>query len=438
MDLVTVIISGGSGSRLWPLSTKDKPKPFVELFKDGNLLEKTIARAKNISSKLLFVCNKKHLALHQKAIQNSGLTCYFLLEEEGKNTAPAILMAARFLQKKGLSDVVLLVLPADQFILEQDKFEKAVQIAKIRAQKGGLITFGICPSYPETGYGYLHLEAGAGDLVCVKEFVEKPDLPKAKEFLRQKNYFWNSGIFCFSLRSGLQAFEKHQPQMSEVSLQCIEKSTQIDNRIFFDAETFGAFEAISMDYAIMEKHQEVFAVKTNFQWSDIGSWYSAAKLFPKDKKDNVLQGDYFELNNKNTFLLARNNFFGLLGLENISIVESPQGILIAHNSKLQEVKKIFEYINSPKRKTSVIKKLALAPEILQVTLECNQNYQFRTEENCNIINASSQPAVLFVDEKSITLRASEGIFLKKETQVFLENKNTQTQKWIKIQSQKQE
>ena len=438
MNIIPVIISGGSGSRLWPLSTKDQPKPFIPLFEDENLLEKTIQRLEGLFEQIIFVCNQQHLSLHQKVMQKKKIHCSYLLEEKGKNTAPAVLMAARVLEERGLSKAIMLVLPADQFILEKKKFQKAVQLAAQQAKKKGLITFGIKPSYPETGYGYLYLKNSKQSVVELKQFVEKPNLEKAKEFLKQKNYFWNSGIFCFSVQSIIQAFEKYQPQDTKNSLEVLQNSKKQSNLLFFHSESFQKFSAISLDYAIMEKHNEVFAVRANFQWSDIGNWYSVAKIFPKDKQGNIIQANSFGLENKNIFLLAKKNFFGLLGLEDISIVESEQGILIAHNSKLQEVKKIFQYINQ-KKKSTIMKKISIIPEIVEFSIEQKKKYSFFCEQSCNLINTSATATSLLVDNKTHLLKKNEGIFLTKGKKITFENTKKEKQKWIRIQSlEKQE
>lgn len=432
MNLIPIIISGGSGSRLWPLSTKKKPKPFIDLFSDKNLLDKTITRLQGISQQIFFICNQSHLALHQQAMQNKNIRCSFLLEKEGRNTAPAILMAARVLEQQGLNDAIMLVLPADQFILEKEKFQQSVQIAAQQAQKKGLVTFGIKPSYPETGYGYLCLEEKIEPIVHLKKFIEKPSLEKAQKFLQQKNYFWNSGIFCFSVQSILEAFEKHQPQMIKISLEVLQKSIQKENQFFFDSQSFQKFPSISIDYAIMEKHSDVFAVCTDFHWSDIGSWFSVAKLFAKDKQGNNLQGNYFGLENQNTFLLAKNNFFGLLGLQNISIIESEQGILIAHNSKLQEVKKIFEYVYQ--KPQPMVRKIYNSPEILEINIASMEKYTLKIQQDCSIVNVGLDDSILTVNQKKVKVRKNDSIFLPKKIQITFKNHTTQEQKWIKIQT----
>ena len=440
MKVIPVIISGGSGSRLWPLSTSQTPKPFLPLFSNSNLLEKTLERLSGLfATEVLLVTNQKHLELHQKSIQKTKLSCFFLLEDEGKNTAPAILMAARFLQSRGLSEQLMLVLPADQFILEIEKFYCAVQIAVRQAQIRGLVTFGVKPSYPETGYGYLCTEKEpiTSHVFRVIEFIEKPNSIKAQEFFKQKNYFWNSGMFCFSVKNILQAFDQYQKQMSKNSLECLKKSVKVGNdRLYFDPETFRRFDSISLDYAIMEKHSEVFAVRADFKWSDIGSWYSVANLFKKDEDGNVLQGKHFSLENKNVFLLAKKHFFGLLGLEDISIIEGEQNILIAHKDKLQEVKNIFQFVTSKEAEAEADvekKQLSIFPEIFQLTLQSKEKYNFRTTSNCSIINIGLNSNSLFIEQKEKKLQKGEGIFITKNTGILFENNTKKLQQWVSIQ-----
>ena len=432
MDLIPIIISGGSGSRLWPLSTIEKPKPFVELFAETNLLEKTLHRLKFLQKPIVIVCNKKHLQIHEKIVARNKIQASYILEEEGRNTAPAVLMAARILEKKGFLNSIMLVLPADHYIQEIAKFQKDVQLAAKHSQKGGLVTFGISPTYPETGFGYLHLKEKK-KISPILQFIEKPKLEKAKKFIKDKNYAWNSGIFCFSVKEILKSFSELQMQFLKNSNLCLQKSDFQQNKIFLHQETFKKFDSISLDYAIMEKSKEVFVVKASFSWSDVGNWNSVRDLLQKDKKGNVLKGNCFALNTKNSFLLAKNNFFGLLGLENIAIVESDQGILIAHTSQMQKVKEIFEYRKNTKEPSVQI--LNNDPEILAITLYCNQKYEFFAAQSCLIIN-QTDAAELFIGQKKHTLQKKEVIFCQKEN-IFFINYHDQPQKWIKIEFQNQ-
>ena len=432
MNLIPVILSGGSGSRLWPLSTIEKPKPFLELFTETNLLEKTLQRLKNLQQPIVIVCNKKHLQIHEEVVTRNKIQANYILEEEGRNTAPAVLMAARVLEETGFLNSIMLVLPSDHYIEEITKFEKDIQLAAEQSQKGGLITFGIFPTSPETGFGYLHLKE-KNKISPVLQFIEKPKLEKAKQFIKNKNYTWNSGIFCFSVKEILKNFSKFQVQFFRNSKICLQKSYFQKNKIFLHQETFQKFDSISLDYAIMEKSKEVFAIRASFFWNDVGNWSSVRDLLQKDNGGNILKGNVFSLDTKNSFLLAKNNFFGLLGLENITIIESEQGILVAHNSQMQEVKKIFEYRKNTKKPSVQI--LSKDPEILEITLYANQKYEFFVTQSCLIINKTNT-AEIFIGKKKHILQKKEIIFCQQE-KVFFKNNHDQPQRWIKIEFQNQ-
>ena len=350
MKLVAVILSGGSGSRLWPLSTSKLPKPFLPIFENSNLFEKTLDRLKGLDlAKLLIITNEKYDNLHRKSLKKYSFSSYLILEKEGQNTAPAVLMAARFVEKHFGENTALLVLPADHLIENYKAFETAVNLAVKFSQKGGLITFGIKPTHPELGYGYICLnKEEESQIYLTKKFVEKPTLKKALYYLKQKNYLWNSGIFCFSVKSILAAFKKEQKKMWQHSALCLNRSLPANfslkksSKLLLDPKSFAGFNSISLDYAIMEKYQPVYTMKANFDWNDLGNWKAVSQAFSSDKQGNKLIGDNFSLHNQNVFLYAKKNFYGMIGLKDINIIEAGNKILLVHNDYLQEVKKIFE------------------------------------------------------------------------------------------------
>ena len=367
MKLVAVVLSGGSGSRLWPLSTDSLPKPFLPLFGEKNLLEKTLHRLSFLPLQAtLIVTNQKYYSLHkksQKKINNQKINqkqtnfkTNFLLEPVSKNTAPAVLMAAHWVKDHFGKDAVMLVLPADHLIEKNKIFTEDVILAAKQAQKQGIITFGIPPNYPETGYGYICTSEKevSKKIQKIARFVEKPDLKTAQKYVKSKKYFWNSGIFCFSVKSIISAFQEFQPKIWQNSILCAKK-TVLEKKAdahLLEENSFNAMNSISLDYGIMEKYQPIYAIQSNFDWNDVGSWKSIAMLKKADKSGNKLQGDFFSLENKNTFLQSEKNFYALIGLENISIVEKDGAILIAANSHLQEVRQAFEFSQKKTNKTN--------------------------------------------------------------------------------------
>ena len=353
MKLVAVVLSGGSGSRLWPLSTDSLPKPFLPLFGEKNLLEKTLYRLSFLPLQAtLIVTNQKYYTLHKKSQkqispQKPKLKTNFLLEPVPKNTAPAVLMAAHWVKQHFGEDTIMLVLPADHLIENNKAFSKDVLLAAKQAEKQGIVTFGIKPSHPETGYGYICTgeREVAKKIQKIARFVEKPDLKTAQKYVKSKKYFWNSGIFCFSVKSIISAFQEFQPKIWQNSILCAKK-TVLEKKAdahLLEENSFNAMNSISLDYGIMEKYQPIYAIQSNFDWNDVGSWKSIAMLRKADKSGNKLQGDFFSLENKNTFLQSEKNFYALIGLENISIVEGDGAVLIVANSHLQEVRQAFEF-----------------------------------------------------------------------------------------------
>ena len=317
------------------------------------MLEKTLYRLSFLPLQAtLIVTNQKYYTLHKKSQkqispQKPKLKTNFLLEPVPKNTAPAVLMAAHWVKQHFGEDTIMLVLPADHLIENNKAFSKDVLLAAKQAEKQGIVTFGIKPSHPETGYGYICTGESevAKKIQKIARFVEKPDLKTAQKYIKSKKYFWNSGIFCFSVESIISAFQEFQPKMWQNSILCAKK-TVLEKKAdahLLEENSFNAMNSISLDYGIMEKYQPIYAIQSNFDWNDVGSWKSIAMLKKADKSGNKLQGDFFSLENKNTFLQSEKNFYALIGLENISIVEKDGAILIAANSHLQEVRQVFEF-----------------------------------------------------------------------------------------------
>ena len=317
------------------------------------MLEKTLYRLSFLPLQAtLIVTNQKYYTLHKKSQkqispQKPKLKTNFLLEPVPKNTAPAVLMAAHWVKQHFGEDTIMLVLPADHLIENNKAFSKDVLLAAKQAEKQGIVTFGIKPSHPETGYGYICTgeREVAKKIQKIARFVEKPDLKTAQKYVKSKKYFWNSGIFCFSVKSIISAFQEFQPKIWQNSILCAKK-TVLEKKAdahLLEENSFNAMNSISLDYGIMEKYQPIYAIQSNFDWNDVGSWKSIAMLRKADKSGNKLQGDFFSLENKNTFLQSEKNFYALIGLENISIVEGDGAVLIVANSHLQEVRQAFEF-----------------------------------------------------------------------------------------------
>ena len=353
--LVPVILSGGAGTRLWPLSREMAPKSFMPLPDGGTLLGKTATRALALPgiAELVTVTNRD-LYFHTRDVY-AGLADRhdksFLLEPFGRNTAPAVALAALHVQARHGSDAVLLVLPADHLIQDQAGFAAAVGRAVSLAQERMLTTFGIRPTQPETGFGYLECGDALGGSVAVlpayrvKRFVEKPPLEDARLYVARGNYVWNSGIFCFTAGAILDAFARHAPALL-ATVQPIAQTLggkRDTPMLEIDPERFAAVPDISIDYAVMEPAAvagSVAVVRGNFDWSDIGSWQAVSDLTPPDAHGNRGRGERVSVATRDTFVHSEDRIVATVGIENLVIVDTPDAVLVAHRDHLQRVREV--------------------------------------------------------------------------------------------------
>ncbi|MCX7846293.1 MAG: mannose-1-phosphate guanylyltransferase [Dictyoglomaceae bacterium] len=333
MKVKAVIIAGGSGKRLWPISTEDIPKPYLNLFGEENLIKNAYDRAKRVSKDIYMVVNIKH----KKHIEN--LPSEKIYEIIGRNTAPAIALASLFLNDED----IMVVLPADHVIPDLDKFEKVIKKAVDFAdKKDALITLGIKPTYPETGYGYIELgEKVEEDVYKVLLFHEKPDIQKAKNYIERGNFFWNSGIFIWKNKSIKSAFQKH---LTEDYKKLYTLKEHIGKESFEEKieEVYKEIKSVSIDKGILEKAKNIYVIPADFQWSDIGSWESLYNIFPKDDKENYIIGEVKTLDVKNSLILNYSNKETVVIEEDIIIVVITEDkILISKKGSSSKIKDII-------------------------------------------------------------------------------------------------
>ncbi|MDR2871025.1 MAG: mannose-1-phosphate guanylyltransferase/mannose-6-phosphate isomerase, partial [Xanthomonadaceae bacterium] len=338
-DLLPVILSGGSGTRLWPLSREAYPKQFLPLVGDDTMLQATWRRVVPLNArKPIVVVNQEHRFIVAEQLREIGVEpAAVILEPVGRNTAPAIALAALQATCNG-DDPFLLVLPSDHVIRDEKAFQTAVIEAAKVAETGKLVTFGVVPTGPETGYGYIKAVSRQGTSE-VERFVEKPDLKTAEQYVASGGYYWNSGMFLFKASRYLEELERYQPVILESCRKALELSVRDYDFIRIDTESFGACPSDSIDYAVMEKTDSAAVVPLNAGWSDVGSWSALWEVSSQDNAGNACHGDVVSLDCRNTYAYGQ-RLIAMIGLENMVVVETDDAILVGHRDRIQEVKDI--------------------------------------------------------------------------------------------------
>lgn len=345
-----VVLAGGTGSRLWPKSRAAYPKQFLSLTSDSSLLQDTIARLSNSNSQApIVVCNDAHRfivaeQLRQKHIEHDGI----LLEPVGRNTAPAIALAALHATKEG-DDPILFVLPADHVIEDEELFQQAIENAQALAKQDLLVTFGVVPQHPHTGYGYIKAGDKLDNGFNVASFIEKPTLETAHQFIESGGYFWNSGMFMFRASRYLEELGKHAPAMLEVCQRAIETEKPDLDFIRVDKDIFASCPSDSIDYAVMEKTDCAAMVPLNAKWSDVGSWTSLWENADKDNDGNVRIGDTLLENTSNCYINAEQRLVTAVGLHDVIIVETKDAVLVAHKDDTQSIRRVVDKLERDKR-----------------------------------------------------------------------------------------
>lgn len=335
----TVILCGGSGTRLWPVSRKTTPKQFSKLFKGQSLFEMTVERNKALSDGFIIVVNSAQLPLCKTQIKADS--ALFLAESVGRNTAPAIAMAALASDPQE----ILLVLPSDHLIKDPQIYNECVSKAQRLAHNNHLVTFGIKAAYPETGFGYI--EAEGSDVVS---FKEKPNLELAKEYVASSKYFWNSGMFCFKAGVFLEELLKHSPEIHKACERAHRALQNRDGVIELTEDLMKTIPADSIDYAVMEKSDNVKVVPSSFYWSDLGSFDSLYDELDKDDSGNTSCDQFYQVNSKNNLVIGGKKVIATFDLEDLIIVDTEDALLIGKRGQAQKVKELMQKVVSERPK----------------------------------------------------------------------------------------
>jgi mannose-1-phosphate guanylyltransferase / mannose-6-phosphate isomerase len=384
MQLITTILCGGAGSRLWPVSRELHPKPFIRLEDGQSLLQKAFLRGAQLPgvAEILTVTNRELLFKTQdefREVNTADLPTSFVLEPCGRNTAAAIAIAVLQVLKRYGPDTLMLVLAADHLITDQRAFETAVAKASELAAAGKLVTFGIEPNAPETGYGYI--EANGNEVL---RFVEKPSLEKAQEYLASGRFLWNSGIFCFTAGTMLKQLELHCPDVFAATAACAELSREAQGNGFtqleLDNKSFKVVPDVSIDYAVMEKSDRIAVVPCSIGWTDIGSWTALGNLVQADASGNRILGDALAYNTHNCIIQSTDRLVGAVGVDDLIVVDTPDAVLIAKKSSAQDVKHIYAQLKATGHEAHKIHRTVHRPWGTYTVLEEGNGFKIKRIE----------------------------------------------------------
>jgi len=451
MQIIPVILSGGSGTRLWPLSRKQYPKQYLPLAGDNTMLQETILRLSGLDNLAdpIIVCNADHRFLVAEQCQQIDIkNPVILLEPVGRNTAPAI-TAAALQSLKETDDAVLLVLSADHVIQDVESFHQAINIASNQAQEGKLATFGIVPTDANTGYGYIKSSKNNNDgAYKVEEFVEKPDLQTAQAYLEQGNYLWNSGMFMFKAATLIDELTTHSPEIVTSVNNAVDNAVQDLDFIRLDKQAFESSPSDSIDYALMEKSDNAVVVPLDAQWNDIGAWPALYDIGTKDANGNVIKGDVIAQDTTNTYINANHHMVATIGVDNLIIVDTPDATFIATQDKAQEVKSIVESLQTKGRDEGVMHRKVFRPWGWYDSIESGKHFQVKRlhvhpgaklslqmhhkrAEHWVVVSGT---ATAINGEDVLTLKDGDSTYIPIGTTHGLENKTNEQLEIIEVQS----
>lgn len=381
--LIPVIMSGGVGARLWPVSREAYPKPFIRLADGQSLLQKSLLRAAAVApaSPVLTVTNREYVFATRdeyRAVAAEGQNV-FLLEPSARNTAPAIAMAALYVEAHHGADAVMLILPADHVVEPPAAFAAAVEAARRLAEGGRMVVFGVKPNRPETGYGYIECGAAIGDgIFDVARFVEKPPLAQAQQYVAKGNYLWNSGMFCFTARTLLENLARHAPQLRTAAGRCWSATpARSGDAVHLDAQTFSELAEISIDYAVMEKAVGIALVRAGFEWNDIGSWNAVSDLTAPDADGNRTVGDAVMVDSSDCYVQSADRVVAGVGIHGLLIVDTPDALLIADRNEAQKVRTVVERLKQSGSAAHKIHRTVVRPWGTYTTLEQGPGFKIK-------------------------------------------------------------
>ena len=384
--IIPVVLCGGSGTRLWPLSRSNVPKQFLPLIDEYSMFQNTLRRLSGLEiSRPIVLCNQEHRFMAAEQLRELDIApLAIILEPEGRNTAPAIAVAAQQALKID-SNPLLLVLPADHHVEDIPGFEQVVVRGRQLAEQGSLVTFGIVPQHPETGYGYIKKgpvipvsqEEGLPEAFQIDRFVEKPDLETAREYFRSGQYCWNSGVFLFQAERYQQELRHYAPEIDTACQEAFDRAEADLDFLRLEPGAFGACPDLSVDYALMEKTEQGVMVAMDAGWSDLGSWDALWKIKTKDAAGNVALGDVLTHDVQGSFLQANSRLLAVVGVQEHIVVETADAVMVAPKHRVQDVKQLVSSLKRSKRTEATTHKKVYRPWGTYETMDLEERFQVK-------------------------------------------------------------
>jgi mannose-1-phosphate guanylyltransferase/mannose-6-phosphate isomerase len=451
MKVIPVILSGGSGTRLWPLSRKDHPKQYLSLIGKSTMLQETILRLEGLDNldNPIIICNNDHrFIVSEQCKQINIANPTIILEPVGRNTAPAI-AAAAFQSLMQSDNSILIILSTDHVIQDVEKFQKSIRLAIKQAKDGKLVTFGVVPKYAHTGFGYIKLSGETSRGVFnVEKFFEKPDLQTAQSFIEKGNFLWNCGIFAFQAKTLIDELKIHSSEIVKSVKESLDNATKDLDFIHLEAKSFTSSPSDSIDIALMEKSSNVVVVPLDLNWSDIGSWSALHEIGVSDIDGNVILGDVFTAETSNTYISANHHLVATIGIKNLVIVDTPNATLIACKDKTEEVNKILDQLEEKNRDEQYSHRKVYRPWGWYDSIESGENFQVKrlhiNPKSKLSLQAHKQRAEHWVvvsgtayvinGKEVLTLNKGESTYIPLGVKHSLENKTTKPLEIIEVQS----